>query len=460
MNATVDDFIEKSEEEINPFRHQKQFCMSPWAYPQVEDFFLIGGYGCGKSFSIVLLTLTIVNQYRGYEVSVGLGSVTISLFRKTVWVDLERILKMSGSEYSFDKQANTIRIETITFQIVPMENPGDIYAYNFSIFIGDEIDELPQDKSIAVHVACHERTRVVLPDGRVPFVCFATTAQGFKGCYQITQELRKKKTPYIVIRGHTKDNTSLSKRYVETLYNLYNENERKAYLEGQFINLSTGRVYPDYDQSKNMCPRFEVKPEDVIHIGQDMNTGFSKAVAYIKRQSRGMVCLYAHQTFSFKSISDAPRLLRMAYPQNEILWYPDVNAQEVILAFSRELREFNIQMRLSNQNPSVIERIFIANKVFRSHRCYIMDGQLKDLVEGCNAGNTEELDMALKVRQYDELGNPMKGRGEKSPDHVADANEYVLYRLVSSDSSFLDIWEAAKKMNQAQKIRINTLQGV
>lgn len=424
---------------IDTFRHQRQFANAPFLYREIRDFFLIGGYSCGKSFSIVLLILNIVNIYDGHHITVGLGSVTISLFRKTIWIDLERILKMSGSIYSYDRQQNIIKIGTIIFQVIPMENPGNIYGYNFSIFIGDEIDELPQDKAIAAFTAVHERTRVRLPDGRGAFACFATTAQGYKGCYQITEELRKKKKPFILIRGHTRDNTSIDPDYLADLESLYNDNEKEAFLEGKFINLATGRVYGDYDGADNICQPLDVGPDEHIFVGQDMNVGFCWGVALIKRNK----AFYIHRTFNFSSMGSAPEEMRRAYPTNPIHWYPDASADEIVWAYNREVRDNGIQVNMSPQNPSVIERIFCINKLFKTKRMSVMN----------NAWN-EHLDMSLKVRQFDDKGDPQKGRGEKSPDHVCDALEYVVFRLLVSDTDFIDIYEVAKKMNQAQKIRI------
>lgn len=429
----------KFDNDVVPFRHQKQFSSAPWIYKHIEDFFLIGGYGCGKSFSIVLLILNIVDVYNGYEITVGLGSVTISLFRKTIWVDLERMLKISGSIYTYDKQQNILRIGTISFQIIPLENPGDIFAYNFSIFIGDEIDELPQDKAILTFTAVHERTRVKLPDGRDSFACFATTAQGYKGCYQITTDLRKKKSGHIIIRGHTRDNTSLSKKYLRTLESLYTENERQAFLEGKFINLSTGRVYGDYDEEKNRKENFTIEPDEKVYVGQDMNAGFCWGVALVKRNGR----LKIHKCFNFKSLRTAPSELRSFYTSNEIFWYPDASAEEIIMAYNKEVMDNNIKVRMSPQNPSIIERTFVVNKMFYT-----------GLMDMNNSELTNDLDMALKIRQFDDKGEPAKGRGEKSPDHVCDALEYVVFRMVSSDADFFHIWDVAKKMNQAQKIRI------
>lgn len=83
--------------------------------PDYDFFILAGGYGCGKSFSIVLCILDIVKTYNGQEVSVGIGSTTITLIKKTIWKDLEAILKRSHSHYEFNKSENILRIGTITF---------------------------------------------------------------------------------------------------------------------------------------------------------------------------------------------------------------------------------------------------------------------------------------------------------------------------------------------------------
>ena len=425
--------------DINPFRHQRQFTYAPFIYPTVRDFFLVGGYSCGKSFSIVLLILNIVNIYDGHEITIGLGSVTISLFRKTIWVDLERILKMSGSKYNYDRQQNIIRIGTVSFQVIPIENPANIYAYNFCAFICDEIDELPQEKALMAFTAIHERTRIIFPDGRGAFACFATTAQGLKGCYQITEELRKKGKSFILIHGHTRDNTSIDKEYLRDLESLYDEKEKEAFLEGKFVNLSTGRVYGDYDPKVNQCLAFDIDPDETIYIGQDKNIGFCWAVAIIKRNGK----LYIHRNFNFDSLGSAPREMRDAYPTNPIKWYPDASAEEIINIYIKEIRQFGIQPVMSGHNPSVQERIFCVNKMFKTNLMYVMQN-----------GMTDDIDMSLKVRQFNDLGEPQKGRGEKSPDHVVDALEYVCFRLIVTEVEFRSIYEVAKHMNQAQKLRI------
>ncbi len=161
-----------SDNELNicPFKHQDQIVTAPQAYPDFDWFILAGGYGCGKSFSIVLCILDIVHRYNGYDVSVGIGSITITLAQKTIYKDLEAILKRSHSQYRYNAKDNILTIGTVKFFFIAIEQPGNIYAYNLNIFLCDEIDELSQQKVLEANKAIRERTRLTLPDGRMSFL--------------------------------------------------------------------------------------------------------------------------------------------------------------------------------------------------------------------------------------------------------------------------------------------------
>lgn len=387
--------------DLNLFVHQRKLIKWPYDYPSLEFIFLIGGYACGKSLADVASIFSIVKRYNGYPVVCAICSTTITLYRKTIWLDLVKWLVMCNIPYRYDKQENVLQIGTVKFLIIPTEQPELIYGPNVSISIFDEIDELPQDKALLAFEAISERTRIPLPDGRKPYMLFTTTAQGLKGVYQITEELREKNMNFAIIRGLTKDNTSLDPAYYQRLWDLYDENERRAYLCGEFVNLSSGRVYPGFDDSKG-CIIDDIQPEelDTIHVGQDLNTGFSKATAWIKRNN-ALICV---KDFSFKEIGMAPQILRTAFPTQRILWYPDASSKEIMKGYTDEIRAQDIEVRWGSVNPSIVDRIFLINKGFQTKRLFV-NRSCKDLI------------MGLKTRQYDDKGNPEKGAGEKSPDH-------------------------------------------
>lgn len=410
--------------DLQTFRHQALFLKAPVQFPDVPYHFLIGGYGCGKSFSGVLLILQLFYMYNGKNVIFGLGGTSQTLLRKTLLADLFKTLEAGGIAYSHNKLEHIVTIGTVQFIYIGTASPEQIYAYNFSGFICDELDELPQDKAIEAFTAIQERTRVILPDGRNPFSMFMTTAQGLRGTFRIISDFKERGVPFIKVRGLTKDNTSLSSDYVSRLYSLYTENERSAFLEGNFVDLYTGRVYPEYRETKHLIAPFDVLPTEPIYIGQDLNSGYSKGIAFIRRGNG----LFAVKEYSFAAIGDAPRLIRNDFPMNEIFWYPDASAKEVMQGYVKEITSMGIKLRMGTVNPSVTERIFTVNKLYRLDRLHVFN-------------TLKQYPMALKTRQFDKKGDPEKGQGTHAPDHICDASEYVIWRIVSSMPEFRDLYD-------------------
>lgn len=425
--------------------HQAALYQAPWTFRSIPFFFVVAGFGSGKSFGDVTLILGIAARYFGHEVVCGMGTSTQTLLRKTLLADLFRVCFEHGIAFSYNAQEAILRIGTVSFISVPTTNPDNIYAYNFSVFICDELDELPQEKALAVFKAVQERVRIPLPDGRLPFTVFSTTAQGYKGTYQIVSELTEKKLPHVIIRAKTKDNLALPREYVNRLYSIYNENERLAFLEGQFVNLSTGRVYYDYDEARHkvgqpQCPIKELpalEAAEEIHIGQDLNAGFSRGVAIVVRAGVAHVI----KNWSFSNIGKAPRIIRNDFPVNDIFWYPDASGAEVVAGYQKEFKDEDIKVRVGVMNPSVVDRIFFVNKLFSTGRMYL-------------GPDCAELSMALKVRQYNDSGDPEKGKGAEAPDHYCDGLEYVVWRLVSRMPEFKELWLATRFGRQGKTIAV------
>lgn len=421
---------QQSDKGIDPFIHQNQIVSAPDAFPDISYFFLCGGYGCGKSFSIVLEIIKLSKQYQGEDVTIGLCSTTITLLKKTVILELEKIFKKTGSVFTYNQQDNILTIGTIRFLLIATGQPSDIYGPNIHICLCDEIDELPETKAIEAHKALSERTRLTLPDGRKPFVMYFSTCHGYRGLYKIIQKLKADKLKYVKVRGLTKNNTSLDPQYVKNLYAIYDDAERMAYLEGMFVNLQSGRVYASYDEATCKCKPFEITPDYTVMVGQDLNSGFSKAAAIIKKDK----CLYIARGWSFKEVGGAPSIMRQTYPQNDVLWFPDCSGKEILKGYKQEILDNGIQCRIGTANPRILDRVFYVNKLFKMGLLKVFDCPETDMVSE-----------ALKVRAYNDLGQPEKGKGEDAPDHICDGLEYVIYRIVRSDPDFMNLRELSRE---------------
>jgi hypothetical protein len=413
--------------ELRPFAHQEKILAAPIYYRDINDFFLIAGYGSGKTYSLVWMILALSSMY-DETITCGLFGPTMTFMEKNLLNELFVFCMLNKIPYKYNSQKAVLLIGNAIFYVIATSIPKLIYGYTLQIALVDEHDELPQEVAIEAYTAIKERTRKPLPDGRAPYTVFATTAQGYKGIYAIVEELKRKKRPFYLLRAKTRDNPFNDKSYVENLEAIYNENERLAFLEGMFVNLTTGRVYPGYDPAKNdLHGAFPLEPNETVHVGQDLNSGFSKGVAYVIRDGKA----YAVKAFSFPVIGNAPQIIRAAFPVNRIIWYPDASGKEIMAGYTAEMRNSKIELRIGTINPPIIERIFFVNKLCELDRMFICD-------------DAEPLRIALKVRQFDETGKPTKGKGEAAPDHICDSNEYVIWRIVSSLPEFFDLFRVSR----------------
>lgn len=442
--------------------HQRQMLQAPFSerFYGINHFFLIGGFGAGKTTADKFSIMDFIQRYQGHSVMAGIGGVTQTLLRKTLIADLTKTFRTTGSRFHLDKQNNILTVGTIEFVLIALDQPDDIFAYNLSAFWGDELDELEQTKAIEGFRSVNERVRVQLPpitesekfyfpqlekrqneipmeqweddpeikrltplSGRMPFAIWSTTAHGYRGTYQVIEDLKKVGEKYVMIRGETKANPK-AKNY-QKLWNLYNENERMAFLEGRFVNLTAGRVYPGYDEALHRINvPIGVGNHESVYVGQDMNEGYSKGVGAVIRDGK----LFVDRTFSFKAIGAAPEIMRNQWPVNHIMWIPDNSGKPIFGGYVDEIESHSIETVWTGRNPSILDRIFIVNKLF----------QLGRLVLGPDC---QDLSMALKTRQFDKKGVPEKGSGEKAPDHLCDAFEYMVFWIVANQSEFTDLYE-------------------
>ena len=423
-------------------KHQSASINMIRMHPEIPYVFLIGGFGAGKSMTDVMLCLYLYSCYaRAPEpITIGILGVTIKLLKQTVLADLERAFDAAGIPYRDNSQAGTLTVGQITFVYLAMQNPDDIYAFNFHAAICDEIDEVPAERVKKIVTAIQERCRAHIPaslDGsmkeRDPFIFFSTTAQGLGGTYMLTEEFRKNKVPFAIIRARTQDNPYLAKTQLALLRKLYTEDEARAYLDGEFVNLSTGRVYPEFDATKHKYMRFKIRDSDTIYVGQDFNSGYNAAVELIERAGKLFIVNIHHWDY----VGDGARRLRELYPNNKIVLIPDANGKEIMSGFTEEFAEHNVEIWWNNINPSVTERITGVNKAFRFEQLFIFE-------------DLDRLLLCLETRDFDDVGKPRKGKGPNALDHWGDALEYAFWHIIHHIKGYDKILSAIRAIHHVK----------
>lgn len=413
--------------------HQSIFAQAPELFPEIMYFFLIGGYACGKTSALSdaifesIVELAGKKDKEGRKPKIGVCGITLTFLKKTLSGVLTQVLDMTKSTYTYDKNSNILTVAGVEIHLTPIINEEDIFGFDWNRAFVDELDELPTYKAVAVVKTISERCRQTIDGVRTPFLSFATTSQGLKGTFQTIETFRKQGVPYFIVRGKTVDNIHLPKSYIENQYKIMSEKEAECFLEGKFVSVNTDKTYPSYDRQNHYLDYDvydTINADDIIYIGQDFNTGFNKAAAVVCREG----IAYIVKNYVFPDVRKAPEVFRYDFPKNKIRWIPDSTSNDMLPQFRKAMRENSIEVVYRKKNPLVRDRTFLINSMFHADRLFV-------------GKRCEDVDEALFTRQNDPVtGLPMKGKGEKAPDHICDCVEYALYYCVSWLSMFKDLY--------------------
>jgi hypothetical protein len=406
---------------------------APYIFPEKRWFFFVCGYAAGKTKANVISLLYAVKQLQGKKDRSGdyariiVAGITLAHLNKTFLIYLRQILDQSKSRYTENKKDNYFTIGTVTVLIVPMENPENIYGFDVASVFVEEIDELTEDKAVEAVRSLSERCRQRIPGFRSPFLCLASTAQGQKGLYRVYNHFKKTGVGFVLIRGRTQDNVFLPKELIADMLRMYTPEEKLVFMDAKFLAIAKGRVLGDFDWERNYLDYdldTGLLPEETVYIGMDFNSFGNRASAYVVRDG----VIYCVKCYDFPNPQDAPSVFRYDFPEQRILWIPDVTIKDSFPMFARELRKYGIQIIYRKKSPLVEDTVFLVNKLFYTGRLLICK-MAKDLAEAC----------ALFMRDKD--NRVPKGIGPSSPAHYVDGTRYACSFICMRHKDFRDIRE-------------------
>ncbi|KAF1711507.1 terminase [Pseudoxanthomonas kalamensis DSM 18571] len=377
---------------------------------------MVAGFGAGKTHAAILRLLTLKLQYPIQSVAYYLP--TYDLVTTIAWPRVMETLESWGLGYKQNKNDKIINVEgagSIIFRT--MDAPERIIGYEVADSIVDELDTLPEEKAAHAWNKIIARNRQKKPDGSLNTVGVATTPEGFRFVYD--RWVRRAESGYRIIKAGTMSNAAnLPTGYIDSLRTTYPPQLLAAYLDGEFVNLVAGSVYPEFDRAANASAE-RIKEGEALHVGMDFNVGKMSAVIHVLRGDD------PHAVVEHTGVLDTPAmaaLLSREHEGHKIIVYPDAsgasrksnNASESDLAI---LRKAGFGVRVNPSNPRVKDRVLSVNKMICS------DGARRYRVnpEGC-----PDLVESLEKQAYDKHGEPDKSGGL---DHVIDAAGYfIAYR--------------------------------
>jgi len=375
----------------------------------------VAGFGSGKTHAAVTRALIKKLAYPGQNIAYYLP--TFDLVRNIGFPRFVEMLEEHKVPYRLNKSNAVIELENagdIIFRT--MDTPERIVGYEVADSLVDELDTLKPTQAQEVWNKIISRNRQKKPDGALNTVGVATTPEGFRFVYD-----RWKKKPaagYRLIKASTYSNErNLPPGYIDSLKASYPSNLLSAYLDGEFTNLTSGSVYPEFDRHLNASTE-TIREGETIHVGLDFNVGKMAAVLFVLRDGE------PHAVMEHVDILDTPAmaaLLRVRYKEcgHSVMVYPDAsgnsrksnNASESDLAI---LRQTGFQVCVNSSNPAVKDRVLSYNRMIHS------EGVRRFRV---NVDTCPHLVESLEKQAYDKNGEPDKGGGL---DHVLDASGYFI----------------------------------
>jgi len=392
-------------------RPQYDFVAAPEQFPA-----MVAGFGAGKSHAAIWRTLRLKREYPTCSVAYYLP--TYDLVARMALPRFDEVLTSICARFKINKNDSVIEIENCGSIILrTMDNPARIVAYEVADSILDELDTLPTEKAREVWNKAIARNRQKKPDGSINTVGVATTPEGFRFVYE-----RWKKNPapgYRLIRASTMSNAkNLPEGYIDSLRSSYPSNLLAAYLDGEFVNLTAGSVYAEFDRELNKVPLGDgIRLSEPLHIGLDFNVGKMAGAVAVLRDGN------PHFMDELTGILDTPAMIatiKSRYPGHAIFVYPDAsggsrrsnNASESDIAL---LRAAGFTVLAPNANPPVKDRVMAVNQMIHSEGVR----KLRVNVDAC-PGLVE----GLEKQAYDKNGEPDKTAGL---DHITDACGYFVH---------------------------------
>lgn len=241
------------------------------------------------------------------------------------------------------------------------------------------------------------------------------TPEGFKWFYKRFVKQFKKKTDLLIKASTYSNLENLPEDFIDTLKAEYPPELFEAYVNGDFVNLTSGTVYHYFNRKKHHTDR-EVEEGDILHIGQDFNIGGCCGRVHVIDKGIPMLV----DEYSVHDTQSIINHLQKEYADHKIIIYPDASGNSGKTNSSKTdiqlLLDAGYKLDFPNKNPNVQDRVNSVNTRFYQDKYYVNTHKCPDSTH------------ALEQQAYDENGEPEKFKGANTIDDSNDACGYFVDR--------------------------------
>jgi PBSX family phage terminase large subunit len=327
-----------------------------------------GGLGSGKTYagSVWAAMMALKHQNTsGIITANSYGQLT-----KATLVTFFGILDDLGIPYTYRRNAGEIDIYNTRIYTMSMENYNLLRGIEAGWAWSDECAFYSKESFDVLMGRIRDKNGPCQWKG-------STTPNGFNWLY--TSFLETPLPNSKVITSKTVDNlANLSESYVDTLLSQYDSNLMRQELEGEFINLTSGKVYYSFSRGKNV--RHVEERNALIHLGLDFNVDPLCGTFCFQKDGKIHVSqeLYQRDSNTFKAAKE----IIQRYPQMPVQIVCDQTGDRrktsSHMTDHEILRRSNLDV-LKFTNPPEKDRQNNLNRLLE-HELVIIDPQCKNLI--------------------------------------------------------------------------------
>jgi hypothetical protein len=375
------------------------------------------GYGAGKTRALCAKAVMLAAANQGF-----IGAVmepTGPLIRDIWQNDFEQFLEAYDIPYTFRASPlpeYMLHLPGGDTKILcrSFENWSRIIGLNLAWVLADEIDTVTP----AIANKAFPKILGRLRSGNVRQFGAASTPEGFRWMWNtFGSEEAQSRDDRKLIKMRSVDNPHLPPDFIERLQANYDPTMLRAYLDGDFVNLTTGTVYDRFDRSKHVTTELPDLDREPLRIGVDFNVGNMSAVIAVRMGDKLLVIdeiSGAHDTDAMA------QEIKARYPDRRMYVYPDASGGNRSTNATRTDIQILESYGMSNQspkaNPPVRDRVAAVQALLENGKGQVRLG----IHQSC-----KRMIECLELQCYTEKGDPDKDGGH---DHMNDALGYLIWR--------------------------------
>jgi PBSX family phage terminase large subunit len=389
--------------------HEVKLLPHQWdaLHSKIKHTVLLGGIGSGKSWCGAHWC---INKKFTHPESLGfIGATTYGQLRDATMPVVFNELNKLEIPFSYNQSSGILDMSGKRVLCKGLDN--------YDALRGIEIGEMWLDECAYIKREAFDVMVGRLRDKRGALDSLGTTTpKGFNWMFDYFHPSGELHDPkwFCHIKAKTADNKHLPDGYIASLMDQYDQKLYQQELEGEFINVTQGRVYYAFDRTIHVQ---EIKDDgkSTLYVGMDFNVHPMTAVVFQFYDNT----FYIIDEFYLEN-SNTPEMCRELVRKygEGLSIIPDSTSDKRSTSVTTDfeiIRGHNLNL-LSTHNPYVMDRVNNANRLFEQNRV---------IINPCCKKTINDLEkVSWKTGK-----NEIDGISDKMLTHISDALTYGLWKL-------------------------------